>query len=68
MCVCVNVIFQSHLRRQPVDPVVGDPVRQDNDKISILGSFVPPSVYLNREFPYIFVYCFSCRYLVELGL
>ena len=28
----------------------------------------PPSVYLNREFPYIFVYCFSCRYLVELGL
>ena len=28
----------------------------------------PPSVYLNREFPYIFVYCFSCRCLVELGL
>ena len=27
-----------------------------------------PSVYLNREFPYIFVYCFFCRYLVELGL
>ena len=28
----------------------------------------PPSVCFNREFPYIFVYCFSCRYLVELGL
>ena len=28
----------------------------------------PPSVYFNREFPYIFVYCFSCRYVVELGL
>ena len=28
----------------------------------------PPSVCLNREFPCVFVYCFSCRYLVELGL
>ena len=27
--------------RHPVDPVVGDPVRQDNDKMLILGSFVP---------------------------
>ena len=26
---------------KPVDPVVGDPVRQDKDKIRILGSFVP---------------------------
>ena len=25
-------------------------------------------MYFTREFPYIFVYCFSCRYLVELGL
>ena len=25
-------------------------------------------MYFNREFPYIFVYCFSCRYLVQLGL
>ena len=25
-------------------------------------------MYFNREFPYIFGYCFSCRYLVELGL
>ena len=25
-------------------------------------------MYSNREFPYIFVYCFSCRYVVELGL
>ena len=33
------------------------------------GKFCPPpSVHFNREFPYIFVYCFSCRYLVELGL
>ena len=27
-----------------------------------------PSLCLLGEFPYIFVYCFSCRYLVELGL
>ena len=26
--------------RKLVDPVIGDPVRQDNDKIWILGSFV----------------------------
>ena len=25
-------------------------------------------MYFSREFLYIFVYCFSCRYLVELGL
>ena len=25
-------------------------------------------MYFDREFLYIFVYCFSCRYLVELGL
>ena len=25
-------------------------------------------MYFNQEFPYIFVYCFSCRFLVELGL
>ena len=29
-----------------------------------VGKFSPlSSVYLNREFPYIFVYCFFCRYL-----
>ena len=32
-----------------------------------IGNFCPPSVYFNREFPYVFGYCFSCRYLVELG-
>ena len=42
--------------RQPVDPVVGDPVRQDNDKIWILGMLSPPSVYFNKEIPYKFVY------------
>ena len=37
--------------RQPVDPVVGDPVRQDSDKIWILGSFVPsPCVILIGNF------------------
>ena len=48
--------------RQPVDPSLsGDPVRQDNDKIWILGSFCPPPfvVVLIRDFPYIFVHCFS---------
>ena len=34
-------IQSSAIYRQPVDPVVGDPVRQDNDKIWILGSFIP---------------------------
>ena len=28
----------------------------------------PLSVYFKREFPYVFVYCFSCRCLVELDL
>ena len=32
---------EAEVDRQPVDPVVGDPVRQDSDKIRILGSFVP---------------------------
>ena len=26
--------------RQPVDPAFGDPLRQDNDKVRMLGSFV----------------------------
>ena len=28
----------------------------------------PLSAYFNREFLFVFVYCFSCRYLRELGL
>ena len=27
-----------------------------------------PSVCFNRDFPYVFVYCFSCGYLAQLGL
>ena len=41
---------------QPVDPVVGDPVRQDNDKIWVLGSFAPSLCVVDKQFPYIFVY------------
>ena len=43
----------------------------NNDKIGILGSFVsslPPSMCCIREFPYIFVYCFSCRHVAQLDL
>ena len=32
------------------------------------GVSSPPSAYGNREFPYVSVYCFSCRYLAQLGL
>ena len=39
--------------RQPVHPVVGDPVRQDNDRNHTdIGKSCPlPLVYFNREFP-----------------
>ena len=52
----------------PVDPVVADPVRQDNDKrnnIQIYTRKFPIKVHRGRgqNFP-IFT---SCRYLVELG-
>ena len=54
-----------------IDPVVLDPVRQDNDKIWILGKSVPSlsqTVYFNREISYLFAYCFSCCCYAQLGL
>ena len=43
--------------RQPVDPVVADPVRQDNDKIWIFGSFVPYLCVLGSGVSiYIYIY------------
>ena len=54
--------------RQPVDPVVPDPVREDTPKYNFGEVLSAPPAYLNRELSYIFVYCLSCRYLVELGL
>ena len=34
---------------QPVDPVVGDPVLQDNDKVRTRGFLAPPSVHFDQE-------------------
>ena len=43
-------------------------VRQDNDKIGILGRFVPSLFAFDRECPYVFVHRFSCRHLAQFGL
>ena len=59
---------------EPVDPVVADPVRQDNDKRNNIQIYIYIYIYIRKlaikvhrgrgqNFP-IFI---SCRYLVELG-
>ena len=40
---------------QPVDPVVGDPADKITTRYEYWEALSPPSVYFNREFPYIFV-------------
>ena len=54
------VMHFSCIDQQPVDPVVPDPVRQDVDKIYEYWEVLsPPSVYFNREFPYMYLYIVS---------
>ena len=54
--------------RHLVDPAVRDPVRQDNNKIWTLGSFVPSLCVVDKEYPYIYIYIYMLwgYYLVQV--
>ena len=53
---------------EPVDPVVTDPVRQDNDKRNNIQMYTEiPNYKVHRGRGQNFQIFISCRYLVELG-
>ena len=53
---------------EPVDPVVADPVRQDNDKRNNIQTNTEILFNVHRRREQNFPIFISCRYLVELGL
>ena len=54
--------------RQPVDPVDGTQFDKITTRYEHWEVLSLPFVHFDGEFRLIFLYCFSCRYLAQLGL